>query len=78
MNSSSVDIPFLSEACSGDRIWVILKVADLMRKVWWLWQEEKEKMEKKLIWWKISLARELNPGSSVKGESTDLYTKKDC
>ena len=50
MNRSTVDIPFLSEALLGERIWVILKVANLMRKVWWLWQEEKEKKEKKLIW----------------------------
>ena len=50
MNCSTVDIPFLSEALSGERIWVILKVANLMRKVWWLRQEEKEKKEKKLIW----------------------------
>ena len=34
MNRSTVDIPFLSEALSGERIWVILKVANLMRKVW--------------------------------------------
>jgi hypothetical protein len=50
MNHSTVDIPFLSEALSGERIWVILKVANLMRKVWWLWQEEKEMKEKKLDW----------------------------
>ena len=31
MNCSTVDIPFLSEALSGERIWVILKVANLMR-----------------------------------------------
>ena len=47
MNCSLLDIPFLSEALSGERIWVILKVPNLMRKVWWFWQEEKEK---KLIW----------------------------
>jgi hypothetical protein len=34
MNRSTVDIPFLSEALSGERILVILKVANLMRKVW--------------------------------------------
>ena len=34
MNRSTVDIPFLSEALSGKRILVILKVANLMRKVW--------------------------------------------
>ena len=50
MNCFTVGIPFLSEALSGERIWVILKVANLKRKVWWLWQEEKEKKEKKLIW----------------------------
>ena len=50
MNCSTVDIPFFSDAFSGERIWVILKVANLMRKVWWLWQEEKEKKKKKLIW----------------------------
>ena len=50
MDYSLIDIPFLSEALSGERIWVILKVANLMRKVWWLQQEEKEKKEKKLIW----------------------------
>ena len=53
MNHSTVEIPFLSEALSGERIWVILKVANLMKKVWWLQQEEKEekeKKEKKLIW----------------------------
>ena len=27
MNPSPVDIPFLAEALSGERIWVILKVA---------------------------------------------------
>jgi hypothetical protein len=47
MNCSTLDILFLSEALSEERIWVILKVANLMRKVWWLQQEEKEK---KLIW----------------------------
>ena len=73
MNCSLVDIPFLSEALSGERIWVILKVSNLMRKVWGLLQEEKEKEEKKLIW------RFTYPGSScVKGESTDHYTKGDC
>ena len=50
MNCSIVDIPFLTKALSGERIWVILKIANLMRKVWWLWQEEKEKNEKKLFW----------------------------
>ncbi len=29
MNRSLVDIPFLSEALSGEIIWVILKVANL-------------------------------------------------
>ena len=33
MNCSTVDIPFLSEALLGERIWVILNVANLMRKV---------------------------------------------
>ena len=50
MNCSTVDIPFISEVLSGERIWVISKVANLMRRVWWLGQEEKEKKEKKLIW----------------------------
>ena len=50
MKRSTVDIPFLSEALSGERIWVILKVANLMRKDWWLQQEENEEKEKKLIW----------------------------
>ena len=50
MNRSTVDIPFLLEVLSEERIWEILKVANLMRKVWWLQQEEKEKKEKKLIW----------------------------
>ena len=49
MNCFTVDIPFLSEALVGEIIWVILKVANLMMKVWWLWQEEKEKKEKKLV-----------------------------
>ena len=46
MNCSTVDIPFLSEALSGERIWVIWKVANLM----WLQQEEKKKKQKKLLW----------------------------
>ena len=51
MNSSTVDIPFLSEALSGERIWVMLKVANLMRKIWQLRQEKKnENNEKKLFW----------------------------
>ena len=75
MDYSLLDIPFLSEAHSGERIWVISKVANLM--VWWLWQEEKEKKEKRLIW------RFAKPGnrtlaSNMKGESTDRYTKEDC
>ena len=49
MNCSTVDIPFLSEALSGENIWVILKAANLIRKVWSL-QQEKEKNEKKLVW----------------------------
>ena len=46
MNCFTVDIPFLSESLSGEMVWVILKVANLMRKVWLLQQEEKEKKEK--------------------------------
>ena len=33
MNCSTVDIPFLSEALSGERIGIIFKVGNLMRKV---------------------------------------------
>ena len=46
MNRSTVDIPFLSEALSGETIWVILKIAT--------GGEE--------INLKIGIARELNPG----------------
>ena len=76
MNRSTVDIPFLSEALSGERIWVILKVANLMRKVWWFQQEEKEKKDTKLIW-RFAQPGNWTPASSVKGESTDHYTKED-
>ena len=65
MNCFLLDIPFLWEALSGERIWVILKVANVMRKVWWLPQEEKEKKEKKVDL-KICLAGE--------GKGTDNYT----
>ena len=34
MNRSTVDIPFLSEALSGEIVKVILKVANLIRKIW--------------------------------------------
>ena len=44
-----------------------------MKKVWWLWQEEKEK---KLIW-RFAYPGNWTPVSSVKGESTDHYTKED-
>ena len=71
MNCSTVDIPFLSEAPLGERIWVILKVANLMMKVWWLQQEEKEKKDKVDL--KIYIAGKLNTG-----ESPDYYTKVDC
>jgi hypothetical protein len=77
MNCSTVDIPFLSEALSGERIWVILKVANLMTKVWWLQQEEKEKKEKKMIW-RFAYSGSWTQASKVKGESTDCYTKEDC
>ena len=42
MNCFTVDIPFLSEVLSRERICVILKVANLMRKVWKLQQKEKK------------------------------------
>ena len=48
-----------------------------MRKVWWLQQEEKEKMEKMLIW-RFASPENSTWASSMKGESADHYTKKDC
>jgi hypothetical protein len=78
MKCSTVDIPFLSEALSGERIQVIFKkVANLMRKVWWFRQEEKEKKEKKLIW-RFFKQGNWTRAFSVKDKSTDHYTKEDC
>ena len=76
MNGSTVDIPFLSEALSGERIWVVLKFANLIKKVWWLQQEEKEEKEKKLIW-RFALPGNWTPVSIMKGKSTDYYTEGD-
>ena len=49
MNRSTVDIPFsLRSSFRGENL-SDLKVANLMRKVWSLRQEEKERKEKKFI-----------------------------
>ena len=61
MNCSTVDIPFLSEALSGERIWVILKVANIMRRFGDCNRRRRRRMKKKVNL-KICLARKLNAG----------------
>ena len=55
MNRSTVDIPFLSEALSGEIIWVILKVANLNEEGLVIMTgregEEEEKDSLRKVWW---------------------------
>ena len=59
MNCSTVDIPFLSETLSGERVLVILKVANLNNEEGLVIATRGEGEKVNLM---ICLARELNPG----------------
>ena len=65
MSCSTVDIPFLSETLSGERVLVILKVANLKNEeglVIATREEGEEGEEGEKVNLTICLARELNPG----------------